>query len=72
MLIQIYNDTHITPVIPKNISVPGLPVIPVIKSATAVDAAYVCAPYQNIATSPLAIAGKFAPNTPILTRANTG
>ena len=28
--------------------------------------------YQNIATRPLAIAGKFAPKTPILTLANTG
>ena len=57
---------------PRNISVPGFPVIAVIKRATAVDAAYVCAPYQNIATRPLAIAGKFAPKTPILTLANTG
>ena len=66
------NATHITPVIPKNISVPGFPVNAVINNATAVEAAYVCAPYQNIATRPLAIAGKLAPNTPILTRAKTG
>ncbi len=49
-----------------------IPVKPVINSATAVEAAKVCAPYQNIATIPRAIAGKFAPNTPILTLANTG
>ncbi len=41
-------------------------------SATAVDAKKVCAPYQKIATTPRTIAGKLAPMTPMLTRANTG
>jgi len=61
------------PSIPKNVSPP--PFVPdkaLSKSATAVDAKYVCAPYKNIATIPLTIAGKFAPMTPILARANTG
>ena len=47
--------------IPKKSPLPLAPVTPVIKSATAVEAKYVCAPYQNIATIPLTIAGKFAP-----------
>ena len=59
--------------IPKNVALPPSdPDKAVSKSATAVDAKYVCAPYQNIATIPLTIAGKFAPITPILARANTG
>ena len=66
------NDIHIILVIPKKLPLPLDPVIPEIKSATAVDAAYVCAPYQNIATKPLAMAGKFAPKTPILDLTNTG
>ena len=67
------NDIHSIPFIPKRIALPPSdPDKPLSKSATAVDAKYVCAPYQNIATIPLTIAGKFAPMTPILARANTG
>ena len=33
------NEIHITPVIPSSITSPSMPVIPVIKSATAVEAA---------------------------------
>ena len=67
------NEIHSIPFIPKRIaSPPSDPDKPLSKSATAVDAKYVCAPYQNIATIPLTIAGKFAPMTPILARANTG
>jgi hypothetical protein len=61
------------PFIPKNIGLqPSDPVKAVSNYATAVDAKYVCAPYQNIATIPRTIAGKFAPITPILALANTG
>ena len=55
------NDIHWMLFIPKKSPLPLFPVTPTIKSATAVDAKYVCAPYQNIATIPLTIAGKFAP-----------
>jgi len=65
-------EIHATASMPSSSAPPGCPSRVFRSSASAVDAKYVCTPYQKIATTPRTIAGRLAPRMPMLARASTG